>query len=69
WGPSNIRINLVYPGLHQTGLHAFGLRGRTLADHLLGRTPACEEVARMICHLADMQDMSGQVWNLDSRLV
>jgi 3-oxoacyl-[acyl-carrier protein] reductase len=68
WGSSNIRINLVYPGLHHTGLHRSGSAGRMLDDHLLGKTPDREEVARTICHLARLNDVSGQVWNLDSRL-
>jgi 3-oxoacyl-[acyl-carrier protein] reductase len=69
WGRFNIRINLVYPGLHQTPLRPADPAGRTHGDHLLGRTPNREEVARTVCHLAELHDVSGQVWNLDSRLV
>jgi 3-oxoacyl-[acyl-carrier protein] reductase len=69
WGPFNIRINLVYPGLHRTSLQTVAATGRTLEDHVLGRSPAIEEVARTICHMAHLNDISGQVWNMDSRLV
>jgi 3-oxoacyl-[acyl-carrier protein] reductase len=68
WGASNIRINLVYPGLHHTGLHRSRSAGGALDDHLLGRTPEIDDVARTICHLAGLNGVSGQVWNLDSRL-
>jgi 3-oxoacyl-[acyl-carrier protein] reductase len=40
-----------------------------LNRHLLGRTPCLQEVAHSILHLATTQDISGQVWNLDSRLL
>jgi 3-oxoacyl-[acyl-carrier protein] reductase len=69
WGPFNIRINLVYPGRHRTSLETAEPAGPRLKDHLLGRSPNLEEVARTICHLAQLKDISGQVWNLDSRLV
>jgi 3-oxoacyl-[acyl-carrier protein] reductase len=69
WGRFNIRINLVYPGLHRTALQPSGSGERSLENHLLGRAPNLDEVARTICHLAGLQDLSGQVWNLDSRPV
>jgi PAS domain-containing protein len=36
-------------------------------DHSLRRPPSCEEVASTILHLAQLKDVSGQVWNCDSR--
>jgi 3-oxoacyl-[acyl-carrier protein] reductase len=69
WGRFDIRINLVYPGLHVTALQPGDPAERSLEDHLLGRTPSRDEVARTVCHLAGLQDISGQVWNLDSRLI
>jgi 3-oxoacyl-[acyl-carrier protein] reductase len=68
WGTSNIRVNLVYPGRHHTSLAGIATEDRT-AGHLLGRSPDLDEVARSICHLAQLKDVSGQVWNLDSRVV
>ena len=70
WGASDIRVNLVYPGQHHTPLvgNAFNT-GIECAGHMLGRPPALDEVARVISYLAQLKDVSGQVWNLDSRLV
>lgn len=69
WGKSNVRINLVYPGLQPTSLAGAVSRAPALKNHLLDRSPDLDEVAGTICHLAQLKDMSGQVWNLDSRLV
>ncbi len=68
WGPHNIRVNLVLPGWHKTGLSA-GVIPETegWSDHALKRPPALSEVAATIAHLAQLKDVSGQVWNLDSR--
>jgi 3-oxoacyl-[acyl-carrier protein] reductase len=69
WGKSNVRINLVYPGLHPTSLAGAASLTPALMSHLLDRSPHLDEVAGTICHLAQLKDISGQVWNLDSRLV
>jgi 3-oxoacyl-[acyl-carrier protein] reductase len=69
WGRHNIRVNAVLPGWHKTELSGDAMpRGEKLEDHLLGRTPSLEGTAQSIYHLASAQDISGQVWNLDSRL-
>jgi 3-oxoacyl-[acyl-carrier protein] reductase len=36
-------------------------------DHALRRPPALEEVVSTIVYLAQVKDVSGQVWNCDSR--
>jgi 3-oxoacyl-[acyl-carrier protein] reductase len=70
WGPSDIRVNLVYPGRHHTSLAGFTTDIDTgSAGHLLGRSPDLDEVAHAIYYLAQLKGVSGQVWNLDSRLV
>jgi 3-oxoacyl-[acyl-carrier protein] reductase len=69
WGPSNVRINLVYPGLQPTSLAGPASLVSTRKNHLLDRSPDLDEVAGTICHLTRLKDISGQVWNLDSRLV
>jgi 3-oxoacyl-[acyl-carrier protein] reductase len=68
WGPQNIRVNLVLPGWQQTGLTA-GIfpEGSGWLDHALRRPSSLEESARTVVHLAQLNDVSGQVWNCDSR--
>jgi 3-oxoacyl-[acyl-carrier protein] reductase len=68
WGGHNIRVNAVLPGWHQTELSGNAMpREVNLKNHMLGRTPALEGVAQSIYHLATAHDISGQIWNLDSR--
>lgn len=68
WGPQNVRVNLVLPGWHQTGLSEGAMPdNHDWPDHALRRPPALEEVARTIVHMVQLNDMSGQVWNCDSR--
>jgi 3-oxoacyl-[acyl-carrier protein] reductase len=70
WGNYNIRVNAVFPGWHRTKLAGAAMPNATeLNHHLLGRTACLQEVAQSIFHLATAQDISGQVWNLDSRLL
>lgn len=68
WGPQNVRVNLVLPGWQQTSMAEDAmLAQRDWQDHALRRPPALEEVARTIVYVAQLNDMSGQVWNCDSR--
>lgn len=68
WGPQNVRVNLVLPGWQKTTLTE-GLfpEGQGWLDHALRRPAAIEEVAGIVVHLAQLKDVSGQVWNCDSR--
>lgn len=68
WGSQNLRVNLVLPGWQKTGLSE-GTMPETegWTDHALRRPPSIEEVARTIMYLAQLKDVSGQVWNCDSR--
>jgi 3-oxoacyl-[acyl-carrier protein] reductase len=68
WGPLNIRVNLVLPGWQKTGLTSgFFPEAGGWPDHALGRPPSLDEAARTVVHLAQLNDVSGQVWNCDSR--
>ena len=68
WGQDNICVNLLWPGWQNTKL----IKGASpdklgWRDHALRRSPALDEVARTVVHLAQLKDISGQVWNCDSR--
>jgi 3-oxoacyl-[acyl-carrier protein] reductase len=68
WGPQNVCVNLVLPGWQNTALAAAALPGADgCHDHFLSRSPTLVEVARTVVHLAGLRDVSGQVWNCDSR--
>jgi len=70
-GSRNVRVNAVLPGVLPTPMTA-GLsrevRDRFAAANALGRLNTVEEVARFIVFLAEMQNVSGQVFQLDSRI-
>jgi 3-oxoacyl-[acyl-carrier protein] reductase len=70
WGAGNVRVNLLLPGWQKTGLTT-GIMPthENWNDHALGRPPSREEVAKTVFHLAQLNDVSGQVWNCDSRIL
>ena len=68
WGAGNVRVNLLLPGWQKTGLSDGAMpEGDNWNSHALGRPPSREEVAKTVLHLAQLNDVSGQVWNCDSR--
>ena len=69
WAHWNVRVNAIFPGWHPSPLSNPGIHS-ALAEHthLLNRTPCLHSVAANVFHLASTQDMSGQIWNLDSRI-
>jgi 3-oxoacyl-[acyl-carrier protein] reductase len=68
WGAGNVRVNLLLPGWQKTGLTTGIMPADdNWNDHALGRPPSREEVAKTVFHLAQLKDVSGQVWNCDSR--
>ena len=68
WGPHNIRVNLVLPGWQKTDLtEGIFPEQNGWLDHALRRPPVIDEVVGTIVHLAQLNDVSGQVWNCDSR--
>lgn len=70
-GSRNIRVNSVSPGFLRTGLVA-DLTDDQLAAHAavntLGRLNDVTEVARFVAFLAGMRNVSGQLFQLDSRI-
>jgi len=69
WGSWNIRVNAIFPGWHFSPLSTPGM-DTALAHHthVLNHTPSIEHMAKSVYHLALAKDVSGQVWNLDSRI-
>ena len=70
WGAGNVRVNLLLPGWQKTGLSE-GARpeGANWKGHALGRPPSKEDIAKTVLQLAQLNDVSGQVWNCDSRFL
>lgn len=72
FAPRGIQANAVIPGymLTDMGASASGkYRDEALNDNLLKRFSEPSEVAEFIFHLSGMKAVSGQVFNLDSRIV
>ncbi len=69
-GAGNICVNAVLPGYLPTdmGLAASEAMQRAIEESVLGRLPDIDDAAKFIVQLAGMNGVSGQVFNLDSRL-
>ena len=71
YGARKVRANVVLPGFHLTRLSE-GLAPSVLeairSRHLLAETTSLREVTGFFLWLAQTQTISGQVFNLDSRL-
>ncbi len=68
WGPQNVRVNLALPGWQKTRLtEGIFPEGTGWPDHALRHPTSIDEAARTVVHLAQLRDVSGQVWNCDSR--
>jgi len=71
WGREGIRVNCVLPGFLETKMTAKlspQARERALAEHQLGRFNTVDEAARFVAFLATCDPVSGQVFQLDSRV-
>jgi len=69
WGPANVRVNMVLPGWHATSLTGFRADPTPAPfGPALGHGTAPDAVASFVVTLADLRDVSGQVFNLDSRI-
>jgi 3-oxoacyl-[acyl-carrier protein] reductase len=68
WGSGNVRVNLLLPGWQETGLSEGAMPvGNEWNGHALGRPPSRKEIARTVLYMSQLSDVSGQVWNCDSR--
>ena len=70
-GKRNVRVNAIFPGVLATPMTAH-LTPEQLKElsgsNVLGRSTTLEEVATFALHLAGMRNVSGQVFQLDSRI-
>jgi 3-oxoacyl-[acyl-carrier protein] reductase len=70
-GSGNIRVNAVLPGVLKTRMTAVLTEAQLndlAADNALGRLNSIEEVARFTAFLATTHNISGQLFQLDSRI-
>ncbi|HSH17462.1 MAG TPA: SDR family NAD(P)-dependent oxidoreductase [Verrucomicrobiae bacterium] len=70
-GKRNVRVNAIFPGILETPMtaHLTPEQRKSLAGaNALGRSTTLEEVAAFVVHLAGMKNVSGQVFQLDSRI-
>jgi 3-oxoacyl-[acyl-carrier protein] reductase len=71
-GPSGICVNAVLPGFLDTDMGAAAnpdYRAKVIAESVLQMPGDADEVAAFIAHLVTMKRVSGQVFNLDGRIV
>ena len=72
WAPHNIQLNIVFPGIQPTGMTTdLSVKQRRALDResLPGCSPPITEVAEFVYLLSRMTGVSGQIFNLDSRIV
>jgi 3-oxoacyl-[acyl-carrier protein] reductase len=70
-GSRNVRVNAILPGVLPTKMTASRSPDEMqqfAAANALGRINSVEEVARFIVFLAGTQNISGQLFQLDSRI-
>ena len=71
-GRFNVKVNAVLPGYISTEMGdaiSDAMRDRILNENALARVSDPREVAEFIYHLSSMDNVSGQVFNLDSRVL
>ena len=71
WGNSAIQVNAVLPGFLDTRMTdslTSNQKDKIIKENVLDRPSTLEEVSDFIFHLSKMKYVSGQVFNLDSRI-
>lgn len=71
-GRFHITVNAVLPGFHETGMSA-GLapehKKKVMEEHATGASTRPEDLGRIVLELAQNPSISGQIFNVDSRVV
>lgn len=71
-GRFNVQVNAVLPGYLATDMGqtvTAGIEARIRRENVLGRSSTMQEVAEFVYRLSLMQNVSGQIFNLDSRVL
>ena len=71
-GRFHITVNAVLPGFHATDMAAAlseEQRERVTAEHALGHTTQIEDLTRLVMEVAQNTSVSGQIFNIDSRVI
>lgn len=72
WGEDQIQVNAVMPGFLPTrlGLNLnFPQQEDLIRENVLQRGSTLEEVSQFVFFLSRMENISGQIFNLDSRII
>jgi len=70
-GKRNVRVNTVLPGFLETKMTAQlppAVRDKARGDHVLGRFNTLEDASKFVVFLDQMEHVSGQLFQLDSRV-
>ncbi len=71
-GRYDIRVNAVLPGFHPTPIAQSipsAQLERVKAQHVLNRTTDLGDLAKLVLMVAENRSVSGQIFNVDSRLI
>lgn len=71
-GRFKITVNAVLPGFHETDM-ATDLpedhKKKVIAEHAMGESTKMEDLCRVVLELAQNPSVSGQIFNVDSRVI
>lgn len=70
-GNANIRVNVIIPGFIESKMTSNlkeEIKQNILSENALGRTTTAKEIARFCHFLSTTENISGQVFQLDSRI-
>jgi len=71
-GSANIRVNVIIPGFIESKMTSNlkeEIKSNLIAENVLGRTTNAGEIARFCHFLSTTENISGQVFQLDSRII
>jgi len=71
-GRFHITVNALLPGFHETGMAAAlpaEHKKKVIEQHVTGQSTRAEDLCRVVLELAQNPSVSGQVFNVDSRVV